>query len=180
MRYFIDTEFIERGPGHPIKFLSIGIVADDGRELYCEIGNASDLIRADFALYRDPWLRDNVLPHLGSHGMTRAEIKQRILAFIGDDKPEFWAYFADYDWVVMCQLFGRMIDLPKGWPMYCRDLKQRMDDRGFGRDLLPEQGDAEHSALNDARWVRAAWLTVMKGAAEHPADYREGEVKNGL
>lgn len=42
---------------------------------------------------------------------------------------EFYGYFADYDWVVFCWLFGRMIDLPKGFPMYCRDLKQMFDDK---------------------------------------------------
>lgn len=164
MRYWFDTEFIERSPEHPIRLLSIGIVAEDGRELYCEVGNASDLVRHDFALYRDSWLVDNVLPHLGSHGMTRDEIKQRILAFIGDDKPEFWAYFADYDWVVLCQIFGRMIDLPKGWPMHCLDLKQEMKSRGVKREQLPEQGSAEHSALNDARWTRDAWMAVHNAA----------------
>lgn len=34
---------------------------------------------------------------------------------------------ADYDWVVLCQLYGTMMDLPKGWPMYCRDVKQLCD-----------------------------------------------------
>jgi hypothetical protein len=43
-------------------------------------------------------------------------------------KPEFYAYYADYDWVVFCWLFGKMIDLPKGFPMYCRDLKQMLDE----------------------------------------------------
>ena len=39
----------------------------------------------------------------------------------------FYAYYADYDWVAFCWLFGKMIDLPKGFPMYCRDLKQELD-----------------------------------------------------
>jgi hypothetical protein len=43
------------------------------------------------------------------------------------DTPEFYAYYADYDWVLFCSLFGRMIDLPKGFPMYCIDLKQELD-----------------------------------------------------
>jgi hypothetical protein len=43
-------------------------------------------------------------------------------------EPEFYAYYADYDWVVFCSLFGRMIDLPKGFPMYCKDLKQMLDE----------------------------------------------------
>ncbi len=161
MRYWFDTEFIERGPTQPIRLLSIGMVSEDGRELYCEVANAHYLIDRDYDQYGDPWLLSNVKPHISADGETRDEIKARILAFIGDDTPEFWAYFADYDWVVFCQIFGRMIDLPKGWPMHCLDLKQRMKDRGFERERLPEQGDAEHSALNDARWTRDAWMAVM-------------------
>lgn len=42
---------------------------------------------------------------------------------------KFHAYYADYDWVVFCWLFGRMIDLPKGFPMYCVDIKQIMDQK---------------------------------------------------
>lgn len=44
-------------------------------------------------------------------------------------KPKFYAYYGDYDWVVFCWLFGKMIELPKGYPMYCRDLKQIFDDQ---------------------------------------------------
>lgn len=40
----------------------------------------------------------------------------------------FYAYFADYDWVVFCWLFGRMIDLPSNFPQYCNDLKQIMEE----------------------------------------------------
>ncbi len=43
-------------------------------------------------------------------------------------EPEFYAYYADYDWVVFCSLFGTMMDLPEGFPMYCRDLKQNLDE----------------------------------------------------
>jgi len=42
---------------------------------------------------------------------------------------EFYAYYADYDWVVFCWLFGRMIDLPTGFPMSCKDLKQMLDEK---------------------------------------------------
>ena len=34
MKYFLDTEFSERGPMWPIQLISIGIVAEDGREFY--------------------------------------------------------------------------------------------------------------------------------------------------
>lgn len=168
MRYFFDTEFIERGPEHPIRLLSIGIVAEDGREYYCEVPNARQLVNADFATFNDRWLIDNVRPHLhdGAGRPYRGrDIRGEIIAFCDPEtfgKPEFWAYFADYDWVVLCQIFGRMIDLPKGWPMHCLDVKQEMKTRGVKREQLPEQGDAEHSALNDARWTRDAHSFVTK------------------
>jgi len=69
--------------------------------------------------------------------------------------PKFYAYYADYDWAVFCQLFGSMINLPKGFPMYCIDLKQELDM--LNRPDLetypsyPKQ-ENEHNALDDARW----------------------------
>jgi len=135
------------------------------------------------------------------YGKTNAEIANNIVEFIYGDTdnlmglsplglarkynvsdqslcPEFYAYYADYDWVAFCWLFGLMIDLPKGFPMYCIDLKQELDriqkthcnvqrigwnqieDRGletedaFDIKLMkdyPKQED-EHSAIHDARW----------------------------
>lgn len=46
-------------------------------------------------------------------------------------KPEFYGYYSDYDWVVFCWLFGKMIDLPKGFPIYCIDLKQTLDEKAW-------------------------------------------------
>lgn len=70
--------------------------------------------------------------------------------------PVFYAYYADYDWVVFCSLFGKMIDLPEGYPYYCRDLKQMLDELNLDdhwKDLNVPQGN-EHHALADAQWNR--------------------------
>lgn len=157
MRYWFDTEFIE--DGKTIDLMSLGIIAEDGRELYvenmdCDLSMASD------------WVRDNVIPHLGKNDplrLYRKQIRHTVLDFVGADKPELWAYYADYDWVALCQLFGTMMDLPKGWPMYCRDVKQLCDD--LGNPKLPEQGKGEHHALADARWTRIAWEFLQKERA---------------
>jgi hypothetical protein len=144
MRYFFDTEFDE--DGRTIELISIGIVAEDGREFY-RVSNEFD------PLHCNPWVQDNVLPLLPPQEERRSKlmIRQRLLEFVdADPKPEFWAYYADYDWVVMCQLFGRMIDLPKRWPMFCLDLKQLQ--HSLGNPNLPAQQSAEHHALADARW----------------------------
>ena len=41
--------------------------------------------------------------------------------------PEFYGYYSDYDHVALCWLFGKMIDLPNGFPLYTIDLKQESD-----------------------------------------------------
>jgi len=88
-------------------------------------------------------------------GLSEIEEAQRYEISDKSKEPEFWGYYADYDWVVFCSLFGRMIELPKGFPMYCRDLKQLMDERKltkeWKREICPDP-EGEHNALVDARW----------------------------
>ncbi len=153
-RFWFDTEFYETG--RTIDLISIGIVSEDGREYYAETETADVFAQAT------DWLRDNVRPHLRGalFEKPRPIIRQEIISFVGE-RPELWAYYADYDWVVLCQLFGRMIDLPKGWPMYCRDVKQLCDS--LGNPALPKQESGEHDALADARWTKTAWQFLTKG-----------------
>ena len=150
-KYFIDTEFIERGPHHPIDLLSIGIVCEDGRQYYA-VSNERDENDAS------QWVKDNVIPLLGQNiRKSLSQIADDLSEFFSPEKhgkPEFWAYYADYDWVVFCQIFGRMIDLPKDFPMFCRDVKQFAVDKG--NPTLPEQTGWEHNALMDARWTKFA------------------------
>lgn len=148
MRFWFDTEFYENG--RTIDLISIGIVAEDGRAYYAESEHAQLLTE------RDPWLMKNVRPHLqgASAQKPRERIASEIVDFFGA-KPEIWAYYADYDWVVLCQLYGRMIDLPKGWPMFCRDVKQLADS--LGNPKIPVQNANEHDALADAIWAQRAW-----------------------
>lgn len=73
-------------------------------------------------------------------------------------KPEFYAYYGDYDWVVFCWLFGRMIDLPTGFPKYCKDLQQTFDEKKkLVKERMKDQpgypvNTGIHNALEDARW----------------------------
>ena len=147
VRHFLDFEFIE--DGRTIDPISLGIVSEDNREFYAEFPfeptKAND------------WVKKNVIPHLQGPPYVKPArmVKDDILKFIGAEKPEFWAFYGDYDWVCFCQIFGRMIDLPKHFPMYCRDIKQLADD--LGNPKLPEQGKGEHHSLCDARWNLQVW-----------------------
>jgi hypothetical protein len=155
VKYFLDTEFME--DGKTIELLSIGLVREDGYEIYV-VNSEADHSKAN------EWVKTNVIPHLfdnvGFKGPLlhwgRKLTKAGILTFVGQDpKPQFYSYYADYDWVAFCQLFGTMMDLPKGFPMYCRDIKQLCDM--LGNPKLPEQGKSEHHALLDARWNKEAF-----------------------
>lgn len=44
-------------------------------------------------------------------------------------KPKLYGFYSSYDHVSLCWLFGKMIDLPKGFPMYTIDLKQILDEK---------------------------------------------------
>lgn len=182
--YFFDTEFWERPvraprssptegykrcAAHTIELISIGIVTPDGREFYAE--------NSEFAWDRpdiDPWLHENVKPHLNGSLMSLEDIRDNVDRFVVGKKPRFFAWYADYDWVVFCSLYGRMADLPDRYRRYCIDIKQMAD--GLGNPELPEQPEGEHNALADARHNLVRYTALLDGFERDKAldDYREG------
>lgn len=173
MKIFYDTEFIE--DGRTIDLISIGMIREDGAALYLENSEANYAAASD-------WVKENVLPflnHSAEHHTTRAAIAEQVRTFceVNGEKPELWAYYCSYDHVALCQLFGRMVDLPEGWPYFTRDIKQLAVSLGNPR--LPARDTAEHPehhALADAIWTRDAWVYLMKiwdteRAGQFPSGY---------
>ncbi|WP_329141004.1 3'-5' exoribonuclease domain-containing protein [Streptomyces sp. NBC_00670] len=176
-RIFYDTEFLE--DGRTIDLISIGMVTEDGRELYA----VNEEISADplnGRICNHQWLMENVVPHLPLHTtggrkghgrlsdtgayrgffnldmtsnvvMPRRMIRNAVRDFIAAAGPdvELWAWYGAYDHVALAQLFGRMISLPDGIPMWTNDLRQEC--QRLGNPRMPEQPDGEHNALADAR-----------------------------
>ncbi len=131
-----------------IELISIGIKCEDGRRYYA--------INENYRRSRcNEWVKENVLPKLPERytdmvpagypssevsTMTDyvyvknelyksiSEIKADILNLVKGTNPIFYGYFSDYDWVLFCTIFGTMMDLPKGFQMYCIDLKQEFDN----------------------------------------------------
>lgn len=135
----------------------------------------------------------NLKKLIQSFGKTNKQIAQEVKNFCYSDKEtrdgggqfvsgsflpnkyptiKFYGYYSAYDHVALCWLFGKMIDLPKGFPMYTIDLKQIMDEKvedysdhfsngneSFktklswikNKDNYPKQTN-EHNALADAKW----------------------------
>lgn len=137
---------------------------------------------------------------INKYGKTNKQIAKEIKHFVAnrpinsnkeqwildyDTKDvQFYGYYADYDWVVFCWLFGKMIDLPKGFPMFAFDLKQLLDEKAYlllekekqyidpltldsGLDIIkhmpnyPKQTN-EHNALADARWNYELYKFIQK------------------
>jgi len=90
--------------------------------------------------------------------ISKKDITKRILSFIGDDSnPVFWGAWSAYDWIVLCQLFGKMIDIPKHFPYHCNDVIQWCYQLGLTRDYLPANPEDEHNSLVDAKWVKDSY-----------------------
>jgi hypothetical protein len=161
-RYFYDTEFIEDGV--TIDLVSIGVVDGEGREFYA-ISTEFDPTRAI------PWVRRNVLDKLPgpAHAAwrSREQIRAELLAFLTEpgEEIELWAWYAAYDHVALCQLWGPMPALPRPIPRFTKDLRQLWDD--LGRPHLPAAGADQHDALADARHNLARWAAMepMRTAA---------------
>ena len=104
MKYWIDTEFIAKP--FTIDLVSIGLVAEDGREFYAE-SSELDWSKAS------PWMLENVRPQLEGKGMSLEEISYALRVFTDhDEHPVFWGYFPAYDWVAFVGLFGGLEVLP--------------------------------------------------------------------
>jgi hypothetical protein len=160
-RWFFDTEFIDTGS--VIDLISIGIVSEDGLRSY------SACLSGDWETTMPEWQLKNVLPHLPppeARIHSRQQVADEILKLVGEGQPEFWAYFASYDWVALCQLVtngGRMIDLPKHWPKFVCDLKMLMHLLRVEKRSLPARPeDGKHDALSDARWARDTYLYLQE------------------
>lgn len=165
MKIYYDTEFLENG--ETIRLISIGMVRENGTRRYWVVKDY-ELLKDVFA---HPWLRNNVFTSLpvtvGTDGKpywdemhkdydkrivtSREQIAEDVKRFVLDTpNPELWAYYAATDFVALYQLFGRMLDLPTGFPMYTNDLKSEIVRLGNPR--VPEQLEGAHNALADAQW----------------------------
>jgi 3' exoribonuclease, RNase T-like len=177
VKVYYNTEFLE--DGHTIELISIGMVAEDGRELYL-VNEAIEQQPLYDRIRKHTWLMANVVPHLPlrrphagekSHGtifndvgffnldncdnrvVSRRYIRNAVRDFVlSTDAPELWAWYGAHNHVVLAQLFGRMINLPQGFPMWTNDVNQEC--QRLGNPAMPEQSGQQHNALADARYVK--------------------------
>ena len=139
-------------------------------EAFKEKGKSIEEIRADILEFIVMGLSDTLLFKEGKVSNPNRfydQFIEFIKAYGIEERylPEFYGYYADYDWVVFCWIFGRIKDLPKGFPMYCKDLKQMMDNYGLDKNWKEEvcpDPEGEHNALVDAEWNMNLYWEIMK------------------
>ena len=173
MRVFYDTEFLE--DGKTIMPISIGMVAEDGREFYAVFEEILDCGEPHQRICTHGWLMENVVPHLplrttqqypegyrlvGNSNtanfwldtdslevMPRTMVRKHVKAFL-DAIPnvELWAWYGAYDHVMLAQLFGAMADRPASMPMWTNDVRQLQLQCGVSDGTL----EAEVRRVGDA------------------------------
>jgi hypothetical protein len=185
LKIFYDCEFVDTGDR--ILPISIGMVTENGRELYRVL---ADIDQGEIyeKIRHHSWLMAHVVPHLPLRGkvarspannytwlfsldptsllvVDRRQLRNEVRTFIEETPdPELWAWYGAYDHVLLAQLFGRMMDKPAKMPMWTNDIRQLQHTIGVTDDELeaavPHDG-AAHNALVDAKWNRDAylWLT---------------------
>jgi hypothetical protein len=148
--------------------VSIGIVDETGTREYYAVSTEFDPDRAV------PWVRRNVLDKLPSPASplwrSRSRIRDEVLDFLteGPGQVELWAWYAAYDHVALCQLYGSMTALPRALPRFTRDLRQLWDE--VGNPTLPKEPDDQHDAVADARHNLARWAVLAPLAGYSPMD----------
>lgn len=180
IRYFYDTEFIDDGT--TIDLTSIGIACEDGREYYA-VNAEITKGRLRRRIKRHDWLMANVVPHLPkpsgdwnnhmpkswlfNYNANEVKPRHQIAAEVEQFMTvpdgtgiELWADYAAYDHVALAQLWGPMIHLPAGIPMYTNDIQTYARLAGVLHKHLPKATGNEHHALADARnvWDRYTYI----------------------
>lgn len=152
MRIFFDTEFVDTGDR--IILISLGLVREDNETFYAELETPETLRDCPVS----QWVKDNVYPHLegGTSFWSRRAVAGALVGFAAD-KPKFWGYVADYDWVALSQLYGPLVNRPKGWPWTALDTYQLPD---FKQCVI--KPDRPHHALSDAKALKASFLIWEK------------------
>ena len=190
---YYDTEFID--DGYTIEPISIGMITDDGSSLYRICASQETLQRASSI----PWLYENVVTNLpvvlrrkgdtvvpvidpehpdfanlASLGDTATDVAEFILS---QPKPRLWADYGAYDHVLLAQLFGPMIEMPKGIPWFTHDLRTLMEFAGVTHKELPKleipaTGGRPHNALFDAMELQLRYRWIYNHCAEgHALEY---------
>lgn len=175
MLVFLDTEFT--GLHKDTQLISIGLVSEDGKEFYAELGGINTEVQ-------DKWIKENVLDNTIMYGNVditdivldesnyskgnKNEIRESLSSWLSQFKDvQIVSDVCHYDFVLFIDIFGSAFDLPGNVCAYCHDINQDIADYysisdesafDFNReDILSEHGvevkGTKHNSLYDAKVI---------------------------
>mgnify|MGYP003393194080 CR=1 FL=1 len=163
---FLDTEFSSFDP-YRGEILSIGMVKVNGEELYCEL---------EYDGVIDPWPQEHIVPFFTGPQLSREEAVEKIITFVGPDKPYMVAFVAAFDAVYLYKLFTTDGSLgvdnhPFHWMPV--DFASMLFGAGIDPEhYMSQQSDLftkwgidvanyrNHHALDDAKLMREVYLRM--------------------
>lgn len=144
MLVFLDTEFTDF---IDCELISIGLVAEDGREFYGELTDFAPEKCSDF-------VRAAVLPKLGkvpAVGGTEAEVGAALKAWLADlGEPIHVCVDYSGDWELFTYLVRDPETLAVPAHITCRNINSQLSELDIERFWM-ENGRNDHHALYDAR-----------------------------
>jgi len=164
MKIFFDTEFT--GLYKKPTLISIGMVAQDGREFYCVLND-----------YDKTQIDDFVGNHVRSifqdnNSKNKKQMRNEIERFIKPyKKVEFWSdYLSNHllDWVLFNQIWEYPYNIPHEIYRVPFDLCTLFKIKGIDPDVNREQysgmteGSQKQNALWDAKVIRECYLKAIK------------------
>ncbi len=157
MILFLDTEFTGLGQRWP-DLISIGLISENGlRSFYAELTAESYMENCD------PWVKENVLPHLegGDCIMQPNELRQRLAVWIGTLGDVRIASDSAID-------FDFLRSTLDTWPTNIDPKLLFLADNNFAEAVekiqTEDKGLCRHHALDDAKTNRLSWLAINEDA----------------
>lgn len=182
MRIYFDTEFT--GLQKNTSLVSIGLVSDDGKELYLEF---TDYVKEQC----DEWIKDNVLNNTimsgdsdildivldetNYHKGTKEELKGVLLHWLHQfDSVELVSDVCHYDMVLFIDIFGTAFDLPKNVCPVCYDINSDIAKEynisvqeafDMSRETILQELDrvvkgSKHNSLYDAKVTKEIYNSL--------------------
>lgn len=165
----IITNFVknqcEKRRDYVIKKLDNKTISDQFKKIQKWVGKSEEKIAEEIYDFVNPDLAFHVASY-EKNEINSNHFKFHNVASNGHHyyaQPEFYTYFGDFDWVILCSLFGDFSKHPLGFPMYANDLKQTLDEKAKKyTQLHPQIAPDFNSALE-----------YIKGLKEYPKQTNE-------
>jgi hypothetical protein len=195
-KIFLDAEFT--GLHKLTTLISIGLVAEDGKEFYAEF--------TDFDKHQvDPFIAQHVLPKriLEDYNFERDYdpnadtvlvkgdidvVHNTMLDWLKKYEKEgiqMWGDLLAYDWILFISVFGSGHQLPKfidyipmdlctALPLFGVDQDIDRDVFAYGEELAAERKKNKHNSLYDAQTQMAVYKKLMEIQSKAVEELKEG------